>query len=226
MTVKCGAELVPGLTIEKFLFSPRKPEIMDEEMSPSSAEKKWSTESGKRFDDIRKNVEIGDEPKKSPNSSRLSFSVDSLLSSFRRNKDSDRPERRNSPEIHPEAEKPELEEDEEELDVEDDSDEFVDDDDDVESGSNRFSMDGSNPLHPELAGNHPGGMPPFLAAFLAAAASSSNPAGSQFRPVPNWPMSGFGFPGMHHPHHHLFKTGSFKTICNTIASNINSIQIK
>ena len=221
MTVKCGAEFVPGLSIEKFLFSPRKPEIMDEEMSPSSAEKKWSTETGKTFDEVRKKVENGDdEPKKSPNSSRLSFSVDSLLSSFRRNKDSDRSERRNTPDVHPEiseTEKPEVDDDEEELDVEDDSDEFVDDDDDVESGSNRFSMDGSNTHHPEMSGNHPGGMPPFLAAFLAAAASSSNPAGGQFRPVPNWPMAGFGFPGMH-PHHHLFKTGSFVLIvlyCNS-----------
>ena len=53
-------------------------------------------------------------------------------------------------------------------------------------------------------------MSPFLAAFLAAAASSGQPP-SQFRPMPGWPMpgSGFhmGFPGMPHPHHHLFKSG-------------------
>jgi hypothetical protein len=53
-------------------------------------------------------------------------------------------------------------------------------------------------------------MPPFLAAFLAAAASNQ-PGGGQFRPVPSWPMAGsgfhMGFPGMPHPHHHLFKSG-------------------
>ena len=133
MTVKCGAKIVPGLSVEQLLYFPHKPEIMSAEMSPSSVEKKWSTETSKKFDKMSENVE----PKKSPNSSRLSFSVDSLLSSIRRTKE---PETGTRVEPEEEPDKPEMDDDEElDVDGEEDSDDYVDDEDDAESTSNRFS---------------------------------------------------------------------------------------
>ncbi len=133
MTVKCGSKIVPGLSVEQLLYFPHKPEIMSAEMSPSSVEKKWSTETNKKFDKMSENVE----PKKSPNSSRLSFSVDSLLSSIRRTKE---PETGTRNEAEEEPDKPEMDDDEElDVDGEEDSDDYVDDEDDAESTSNRFS---------------------------------------------------------------------------------------
>lgn len=141
------------------------------------------------------------------NSGRLSFSVDSLLSTISQSKSSENPEIR--AEIRQEI-SPEKAESDEELDVED-SDDYVDDEDDEdeESGS-RAPGQG---LRNESAFHEPGhpGMPPFLAAFLAAAASGSHPHGAPIRPLPNWPMPGPGFhpgfngiPSLHHP---LFKNG-------------------
>jgi hypothetical protein len=199
MTVKSGTTFVPGHSIEKFLLAPPNPDTMDE-----SSDRTF----GARHD-------AGVDQKNS--SARLSFSVDSLLSTIHsRGKGGDDAGKQEADVRKPETElrKPEVDEDDdndEDLDVEDDSDDYADDDDEAETASNR-----SNPVHPDYPVNpaHPAGMPPFLAAFLAAAASSNSPAGHQFRSVPNWPVpgSGFpiGFPGLAPHHHPLFKGFTFQ----------------
>ena len=134
MTVKCGADFVPGLSIKQLLFSTN--------MDLGKNADNCSTES-KKFDKLFRPHHVEDEPKKSPNSSgRLSFSVDSLLSSIRRNKEPaaadqepDKPDLESDLPVNPELE------DDEELDVEgeEDSDDYVEDDEETETGSNRFS---------------------------------------------------------------------------------------
>ena len=134
MTVKCKAK--SATDIEKFLFPGRNRDTMDDAATAQTHNANgWSTGNG--------NVDIGAglEPKNS--STRLSFSVDSLLSSIRKSKE---------PEVaeNPDSGKPEMDEDDDdddaELDVDDDSDDFVDDDDDNEVGSNPSN----NPISPDL----------------------------------------------------------------------------
>ena len=135
MTVKCKA--AKSVTdIEKFLFPGRNRDTMDDDaMAQTHNGKGWSTGNG------NVDVRAGVEPKNS--STRLSFSVDSLLSSIRKSKE---------PEVaeNPDSGKPEIDDDDDddaELDVDDDSDDYVDDDDDAEVGSSPSN----NPISPELA---------------------------------------------------------------------------
>ena len=156
MTVKCGANYCPESN--NFLFSNRNPDVaMDQAMSPSSTintqkatttttqmmtdAKNWSPENGKKFDKIDHDVDVDKDNNKADaksnknSSSRLSFSVDSLLSSIRKNPvkpvvDRDKPVEPDKPS--------EYDDDDEDgdLDIEDDSDDYVDDEDEHEAGSN------------------------------------------------------------------------------------------
>lgn len=132
MTVKCKANSVTD--IEKFLFPGRNRDTMDDDaMAHTHDAKGWSTGNGSV------DVRAGLEPKNS--STRLSFSVDSLLSSIRKSKE---------PEVmeNPDSGKQDMEEDDDDadLDVDDDDDDYVDDDDDADIGSNPSN----NPISPEL----------------------------------------------------------------------------
>ena len=117
---------------------------MDKTMSPTADAKNWSTTDDKMFDrKVRRDEDVDVERKNS--SARLSFSVDSLLSSIRQSKKPDQPE--------VESEKPEMDDDDvdddAELDVDDDSDEYADEDDETEAGV------GSSPsIHPVHPGVH------------------------------------------------------------------------
>jgi hypothetical protein len=108
---------------------------MDKTMSPTADAKNWSTTDDKMFDrKVRRDEDVDVERKNS--SARLSFSVDSLLSSIRQSKKPDQPE--------VESEKPEMDDD----DVDDDAELDVEDDE-TEAGV------GSSPsIHPVHPGVH------------------------------------------------------------------------
>lgn len=234
MTVKLG---INDYEIQR-LISQGKADIMDTEMSPAGYEKIWSpaTESAENLTTLlsmkglqrdskehliknsidkihslsinkHQSTDNGDRnvPEHKTNSGRLSFSVDSLLSTISQSKSVDEPD---SSKDKPESD--------EELDVED-SDDYGDDDDEDEDGVNTSSElhSRSNPNFREGVDPHNPGVPPFLAAFLAAAASSSGQPGAPLRPMPSWPIPGVGYhPGFHgipNLHHSLFKSGKNKT---------------
>jgi len=147
------------------------------------------------------NEKNGPDPKTS--SGRLSFSVDSLLSTISQSKPVEEPDIA--------KDKPESDE---ELDVED-SDDYVDDEDEDEDGANTPSElhSRSYPNYRDSTDPHNPNVPPFLAAlFATVAASSSGQPGAPLRPTPNWPhIPGVGYhPGFHglpNLHHPLFKSG-------------------